>query len=109
MNSFIICSATALLISFGVTAQTTTPVNPEVKAGMKDLRKDKIDLAKDRRALKSELKEGDKNSAKAIGKEIRSDEKDIHQDVSALKTEGVKHPNRRANHQLAAAHRKRIG
>ncbi len=109
MKTFIICSVTAMLISFGASAQTTTPVNPEVKAGMKDLRKDKIDLAKDHRALKSELKEGDKASAKEIGKDIRSDKREIHQDVSALKTEGVKHPNRRANHQLAAARRKRIG
>lgn len=107
MKNLIICSATALLMSFGVVAQTTNSVNPEVKDGMKDFRKYKIDLAKDHRALRKELKEGDKASAKNISKEIRSDKKEIHQDVVALKEDGVKHPNRRANHQLAAAHRKR--
>ena len=109
MKTLIICSATALLISFGAVAQTTTPVNPAAKEGMKDLRKEKIDLAKDHRALKKEIKEGDKASAKEIGKDIRSDKREIHQDVTDLKAEGIKHPNRRANHQLAAAHKKRRG
>ncbi len=107
MKNLIICSATALLMSFGAAAQTTNPVNPEVKEGMKDLRKDKIDLAKDHRTLRKEIKEGDKASAKEIGKEIRSDKREIHQDVRDLKGEGIKHPNRRANSQLAAGHKKR--
>ena len=109
MKTLIIYSATALLISFGAAAQTTTPVNPAVKEGMKDLREDKIDLAKDSRELKKEIKEGDKVSAREIVKDIRSDKREIHHAVTDLKSEGIKHPNSRANRQLAAAHKKRKG
>ena len=109
MKTFIICSATLILLSFNSTAQSTSPVNSETKAGMKDLRQDKIDLAKDHREFKNDLKTGDKTSAKAKAKEMRSDRKEIHQDIATLKGEGVKHPNQRANPQFIRAHKKRNG
>jgi len=108
MKKMFICATTALIMTVSLNAQTpptANPASPEVKAGMKDLRKDLKDVKKDRHQLRREIKEGDKAGARAIRKDIKEDKRDIHQDAAALKDQGVKHPIKRAGHQIRRKHR----
>lgn len=108
MKKMILCATTAFFMTVCLNAQTVStanPVSPETKDGMKDLRKDLRDVKKDRHQLHREIKEGDKAGARAVGRDIREDKKDIHEDAAALKGQGVKHPIKRAGHQIRRRNR----
>lgn len=95
----------AVLLSFGAFAQSTTPpptnsVQTDKKQDMKDLRKDEKDVRHDKRVRRYELKHGEKAKANKETKDIRGDNKDIKNDAKDLRKDGVKHPIKRADHQI---------
>ncbi len=103
MKKLLFVSIASFVFSMGAIAQSTTPPASEKKAAMKDLRKDVRGVHKDKAVLKNEVKEGDKEAAKALKKDINSDRKDIKQDAKYLKADGVKHPVKRAARQMRRA------
>lgn len=99
-------AVTAVLLSFGAFAQTTIPsptttsAQTDKKQDMKDLRKDEKDVRHDKRMRKYELKHGEKAKANEETKGIRADNKGIKSDAQDLRKDGVKHPFKRADHQI---------
>jgi len=97
--------AVATFFSTAMFAQTTTPAtNPEVKTDMKDLRKDIRNERQDKRQRRADLKAGNKVAAKDMTQAIKTEKNDIKGDTKTLKAEGVKHPMRRADHQIKRMH-----
>ena len=70
------------------------------KQDMKEIRTDVKDLKQDELARRADIKAGDKAAAQAITPEIKADKKDLRTDVKSAKQDGIKHPLRRARHQI---------
>ncbi|MDE3236379.1 MAG: hypothetical protein KGO81_10530 [Bacteroidota bacterium] len=104
MKKVVFFSALALILSTGVMAQDSAR-----RAGMKDMRKDLRDIHRDKAERRKEIKEGDKAAAKADTRDIKADKKDVNSDRKELQKEGVKHPVRRAQHQIHEMHEKKNG
>jgi hypothetical protein len=91
----------ATLFAFAAFAQTSaTPQQQDNKQGMKDLRKDTRDIRHDKRVRKYDVNHGKKMKAMKATKDIKADKKDRRGDVKDLKTDGVKHPQKRADRQI---------
>ena len=87
----------AATVGISVSAQTA----PTQKAtDMKDLRKDLKEIRKDKKGLKQDIATGNGRGADIKKAEIKADRQEIKSDVKTLKQEGVKHPIKRAVHQI---------
>jgi len=96
----------AVLFSAAAFAQTTpsTPASttptPEVKAQMKDLRKDVRAYDNKKAEVKSDINKGDLAAAKTDLAAAKADKQDIKADAKTLKSEGVKHPVKLADKEI---------
>lgn len=88
----------ATIFTTGVHAQQA-PITDK-KQDAKEIRADINDVRKDKKERITDLKNGDKNDAKNETKDIKADKKDIRKDAKDLKADGVKHPVRKAKHQI---------
>ena len=95
------------MFTLGAFAQTTTTTQTDKKQDMKDLRKDTRDIRHDKSLRTYEMKHGDKAEAKAETKNIKADKTDRKGDVKDLKADGVKHPMKRADRQIARQNHRR--
>lgn len=94
-----------LFLSLATMAQTPQTHTGEggkttVKSGMKDMRHDIRDQRKDKRQRNEALENGNKTRAKNLNKDIHKDQKDMNTDRKQLRSRGVKHPEKRADHQI---------
>lgn len=87
----------AATIGLSVSAQTAPT---QTAADMKDLRKDLKEIRKDKKGLKQDIATGNGRGAAIKKAEIKVDRQEIKADVKNLKQQGVKHPIKRAAHQI---------
>lgn len=95
----VILTTLAGIFAVGVFAQSTTPQTPQ-KEQMKNLRQDTRDVRADKRAKNYDLNHGKYKAAKEENKNIRATNKGRSADIKDLKSDGVKHPQKRADRQI---------
>ena len=96
--------AAGLMLTIGAFAQTT-PRQEDKKEDSKALRDDIKEKRKDNKEVAKDVTHLKLKEAKKEHREVVADKKAMHRDAKHLKKEhGVKHPIRRAKHQIHEQH-----
>ena len=95
MKKIAVLLLTGVILSTGIRAQTK-----DVKSDQKDLKNTIKDKKEDRHEVGKDITHLKVKSALKDRKEVRHHRKSIHRQDEQLENQGVKHPTRKAKHQL---------